>query len=71
MTSNKKLICPYCGGTRFVEAYQGGYGALQGEGLFNVASIHHTVCLGCGIVIESYVKNPEKLSKRRNSFFNN
>ena len=58
--------CPRCGGTEMIECYQTGYGAvvalsnrLGGRALF------HVVCRRCGTVVRSYVKEPEKLLKRR------
>jgi len=59
--------CPFCGGTEFVEGYQGGYGAVTGnQSVFSGQWLHHVICRNCGSVVHSYVDNPEKLLKIRN-----
>ncbi|MBR6897591.1 MAG: hypothetical protein IKN24_05415 [Lachnospiraceae bacterium] len=65
-TTDNRMRCPCCGGNRFVEAYQSGYGALAGESVLLGATLYHTVCLECGLVVGSFVKNPEKLIKKCN-----
>lgn len=59
--------CPYCGGIEFIEAYQSGYAVITA--VSNKAgwgqNLYHTVCRSCGSVVRSYVKEPEKLLKRR------
>lgn len=57
--------CPFCNGTEFIEAKQSGYAAIGGEG-FTSSILYHTVCRRCGSVVRSYVKDPEKLLKRKN-----
>ncbi|MBR2520978.1 MAG: hypothetical protein IKE62_02190 [Oscillospiraceae bacterium] len=58
--------CPYCGGTRMVEAFQTAYGAVSGTGhKLSGRPLYHSVCLKCGSVVRSFVKEPEMLLKRR------
>ena len=58
--------CPYCGGTEFTEAFQGGYGAITGTShRLGGRTLFHTVCMKCGSIVRSYVKEPEKLLKRK------
>ena len=58
--------CPYCGGSEMIETYQTGYGAVCAMGnALGGRAIYHTVCRACGSVVRSYVKEPEKLLKRR------
>ena len=57
--------CPFCGYGEFIEAKQWNVEAyLQGEALFG-QEIQHTVCRHCGSIVRSYVKEPEKLLKRK------
>lgn len=55
--------CPFCGGGRFIEAAQDGYGAIR-SGLRH-ASLRHVICRGCGSVVRSYVDEPERLLPKR------
>ncbi len=58
--------CPYCGGTEMIEAYQTGYGAVSGtRHKLGGTPLYHTVCRRCGSVVRSFVKQPEKLLKRK------
>lgn len=58
--------CPYCGGTEIIEAYQSAYGAVTAtSNKFGGVSLYHSVCRKCGSVVRSYVKDPEKLLKRK------
>lgn len=64
--NNIELKCPYCGGTEMIETYQTGYGAITAlSNKLGGASLYHQVCRGCGSVVRSYVKDPEKLLKRK------
>ena len=59
-------VCPYCGGTEMVEAYQDAYGAISGtQNKLGGCALYHCICRGCGSVLRSYVKDPEKLLKRK------
>ena len=58
--------CPYCGGSEIIEAYQSAYGSIYAvNNMWGGAYLYHSVCRGCGSVLRSYVKEPEKLLKRR------
>ena len=58
--------CPYCGSTEMIEAFQTGYGAIVAtSNKFGGCSLRHSVCRKCGSIVRSYVKDPEKLLKRR------
>lgn len=59
-------VCPYCGGTEMIEAAQDAYGAVTAKGNpLGGCALYHCVCRKCGSVVRSYVKNPEKLLKRK------
>ncbi len=58
-------VCPYCGGREMIETLQSGYAALTAVGSCRGASLYHSVCRRCGSIARSYVKNPEKLIRRR------
>ncbi len=59
--------CQFCGGTEFVEAYQGGYATLTSkESAWLGANLYYVICRDCGSVVRSYVKDPEKLVKKKN-----
>ena len=59
--------CQFCGGTEFVEAYQGGYATLtSSESVLLGGALHHVICRDCGSIVRSYVKDPEKLVKKKN-----
>ena len=58
--------CPYCGYGEFIEARQySSYAYVTGEAVFG-QELHHLVCRHCGSVVRSYVKEPEKLLKKKN-----
>lgn len=58
--------CPYCGGTEMIEAYQDAYGAVTAKGnAFGGCRLYHSVCRNCGSVVRSYVRDPEKLLRRK------
>ena len=58
--------CPYCGGTEMIEACQGGYGSVSAlSNKWGGAALYHSICRRCGSVVRSYVKDPEKLLKKR------
>lgn len=59
--------CPFCGGNEFIEAYQNGYATLTStESGWLGATLSFTICRDCGSVVRSYVKDPEKLIKKKN-----
>ena len=58
--------CPYCGCTEIITAFQSAYGAITGEHhKLGGTALYHSVCRDCGSVLRSYVKEPEKLLRRR------
>ena len=59
----KEEKCPYCGSLEFVEAKQDSYACVSPMKTFTFKSqiLYHTICLNCGSVVRSYVKNPKKL----------
>ncbi len=58
--------CPFCGATEMIEAFQSAYGAVSGvNNRLGGVSLYHSVCRKCGSVVRSYVKDPEKLLKRK------
>ncbi|MBQ7688417.1 MAG: hypothetical protein IJT27_04285 [Clostridia bacterium] len=60
------LRCPYCGGTEMIQTFQSAYGAVSAvNNKFSGRPLYHTVCRKCGSVVRSYVKDPEKLLKRK------
>ncbi len=62
----RDTICPYCNGTKFVKAKQSGYATLTScESIWLGGDIYHIICLRCGSVVRSFVKEPEQLIKRK------
>lgn len=58
--------CPFCGHSEFIEGMQGGSDAyVTAENIFG-QRLYHILCRNCGSVVRSYVKNPEKLLKKKN-----
>lgn len=58
--------CPYCGGIEVIESLQTGYARITAtNNIWGGVELYHSVCRNCGSVVRSYVKNPEKLLKRK------
>ncbi len=58
--------CPYCGSSEIVPAYQDGYAAISGvQNKFGSCALYHSICRNCGSIVRSYVKDPEKLLKKK------
>lgn len=57
--------CPYCGGRDFAEA-QARYISPIGDG-FHGSVLYHTLCLTCGSVVRSYVKNLKPFMRKSSS----
>ena len=58
--------CPYCGGSEIIEACQSAYGSIYAvNNMWGGSNLYHSVCRGCGSVLRSYVKDPEKLLKKK------
>lgn len=56
--------CPFCGNNEFVEGKQEGYASVGPANKvlsFKSQTLYHIICLNCGAVVKSYVKNPQKL----------
>ena len=53
---------PFCNGNEFIEAKQSGYACISG---WSSQDLYHLICRRCGSVVRSYVKDPEKLLKRK------
>ncbi len=59
-------VCPYCGGNEMIEAFQSAYGAIAAKSNpFGGAALYHSVCRRCGTIVRSFVKEPEKLLKKK------
>ena len=57
------FIRPYCRGTEVIGAYQSSVAAV--DNIWGRANLYHSICKNCGIVVTSYVKEPEKLLKKK------
>lgn len=56
--------CPYCGKEEFVEGKQEGYASIAPANkvlTFKSQTLYHLICLNCGAIVKSYVKEPKKL----------
>ena len=65
----KEEKCPYCGSKEFIEAKQEGYAEVRPTNktlTFKSQILYHIICLNCGTVIKSYVKNPKRLVTKNN-----
>lgn len=59
-------VCPFCGGNEVITAYQSAYGAVSAvENIFGGCALYHSICRKCGSILRSYVKEPEKLLKKK------
>jgi len=63
---NKIEKCPCCGGTRMGFGKQTYYGGVSPIDKFLSTSqdLYHKICLNCGTVVRSYVKNPQKFAPK-------
>lgn len=58
--------CPFCDGTEIIESYQTGYAVVTAvNNKLGGVALCHSICRSCGSVVRSYVKEPEKLLRRR------
>ena len=57
------MKCPYCGKEEFVTGKQGAVYAGVKNSVLKERALYHEICVNCGTVVRSYVKNPEKLQK--------
>ncbi|NEW04663.1 transcription initiation factor TFIIIB [Paenibacillus sp. SYP-B3998] len=62
----RETICPECGETKFGEGTSRGEGRMYPSNkLFSMGSeITHVICIKCGLIIRSFVKEPEKFDKK-------
>ena len=58
------IVCPYCGGTEVIETRQTGSVYASGNP-WAACFLCHSICSGCGSVLRAYVKEPEKLLKKK------
>lgn len=60
---NELKKCPYCGNEETVIGKQTGYATVAANKAISIRSenLYHVICLKCGSVLKSYVKNPENL----------
>lgn len=66
---NKIEKCPYCGKQEFIEGIQSGYAAIAPANkvfTFKQQVLYHVICLNCGAVVKSYVKEPQKIITKKN-----
>ena len=59
------LTCPYCGGTEIIEAFQMSSGVSAVRNRWGGTCLYHSICRNCGSVLRSFVKEPEKLLKKK------
>ncbi len=60
------LVCPFCGGHEIIETFQSAYGAVSAvQNKFGGCALYHAICRNCGSVVRSYVKDTEKLLKKK------
>ncbi|WP_449536334.1 transcription initiation factor TFIIIB [Ferdinandcohnia sp. Marseille-Q9671] len=53
--------CPKCGGNELGRGKQSGYAAMYPENKMSLGSeVEYIICTECGLIIESYVRKPEK-----------
>nr|WP_231784170.1 transcription initiation factor TFIIIB [Lentibacillus sp. JNUCC-1] len=53
--------CPKCGETELGRGKQTGMGTIIPNGKVSFGEeVEHLICSQCGLIIESYVKKPEK-----------
>ena len=53
--------CPKCGANEIGKGKQNSYANMFPVGKMSLGSeIEHLLCMNCGYIIESYVKNPRK-----------
>lgn len=60
--------CPNCGNSDFIEGVQGGYAAVSPASktlTLKSQALYHVICVNCGTVVKTYVKNPKKLITKK------
>ena len=64
---NRQEKCSCCGCENNVIGVQSSYGRVCSDTriMLSGQTLYHVICLECGAVIRSYVKNPERLIVRK------
>ena len=63
----EKPVCSFCGNDVFMELTSSGYGGVQLQGAtLGGELLYYSVCVKCGTVNRSYIKNPQKLVQKMN-----
>lgn len=60
----ENIVCPFCGGEDFVEGIQKSYAQITPANkvlTLKSQNVYHIICLKCGTIVRSYVKNPQEL----------
>jgi hypothetical protein len=54
--------CPKCGGQELGKGKQNAYGHMYPVGRVSLfgTEIQHIICTSCGLIVESYVTDPER-----------
>ncbi|HLR70762.1 MAG TPA: transcription initiation factor TFIIIB [Pseudogracilibacillus sp.] len=59
--TEKSTACPKCGGDELGKGKQTNMDVMYPDNKMSFGSnIEHIICTDCGLIIESYVKKPEK-----------
>ena len=55
--------CPHCGSCNNVIGKQSGYARVTANKCvtFKEQTLYHIICLDCGTIIRSFIKNPKRL----------
>ena len=68
MNMNSIEKCPYCGEKEFVEGIQSGYASVVPANkvlTFKSQVLYHIICLNCGAIVKSYIKEPKKIVTKK------
>lgn len=62
--------CPFCGGNEMIKCHETGYTVVTAvnnvwASMWGGPTLYHSICRNCGSVVRSYVKEPEKLLRRK------
>jgi len=61
VTNSTTTECPQCKSTEIGLGKQGGHANVHPANKLSIGTeVEHKVCTNCGLLIESYVKNPQK-----------
>lgn len=61
--NHEGIVCPFCGCSEYIEAHAANIANISKNPAFSLkkATIIYQVCISCGTIIRSYVKNPKDL----------